>query len=134
MFDIIKKSVAIILSIIDDYVDEDRPWNPAWINGVWDPDLADKMNRLAQGQLFRAMQEVGLPLHGWDQFECFISEMENGSFIIQSWRKAQEAFPCDTGDKDGDSEVELPEELVIGKVFNVAMRCPCATMNALTKG
>lgn len=63
-------------------------WGPAYIDGVYNPDEADAAMRKAQGELFRLMEAVGMPLCGFNQLDEFIQKILNGENIISAWKEA----------------------------------------------
>lgn len=85
---LIWENVKIINSIEDDILNVDGVefYFPAWVNGVYDPEKADKTLRKAQGVIFSTMRELGLPLDGWGEFDGFIFFLRHNFNFKEAWR------------------------------------------------
>lgn len=51
-------------------------YGPATILGAWNPTGADTVLRFAQYVIFATMEEIGLPLEGWQDFDAFVEAWE----------------------------------------------------------
>lgn len=69
----LNKELNVIKAIEYDMVDYETYefWEPVYINGIENPELADKLLRRAQGRIFSIMKSIGLPLSNWNMFDAF---------------------------------------------------------------
>lgn len=75
----ILKEVNVLGSIEYDMNDECTSWEPSYVCGIYNPDLAWNLRRRAQGKIFHFMRNAGLPLDGWTQFDRFVSVFTGGN-------------------------------------------------------
>lgn len=79
-----------VLDTIEFGYDEEEYFEPCYVNGIYNPDLAWKLRSRAQGRIFNIMKKAGLPLKGWHQFDAFCSAF-TGKNLSNAYRKAVEA-------------------------------------------
>lgn len=75
----IMKEINVLGSIEYDMNDECTSWEPSYVCGIYNPDLAWNLRRRAQGKIFHFMRNAGLPLDGWTQFDRFVSVFTGGN-------------------------------------------------------
>lgn len=82
------ENIKILDNIEDDILNVDGVefFFPAWVNGVYAPEKADKTLRKAQGVIFSTMRELGFPLDGWGEFDTFVFFLKHNFNFKEAWR------------------------------------------------